>query len=129
MRRFYANTAEFAPELAPFGLTRERVERELAAVEALAAANIAQESAKGRAQEATRDRDAALEELRAHTRALEAAAKEVFRGRNDALVRLGLVRRGGRPARAHEEVADPASHAEFDAAQAVLPLAVDVRAA
>jgi hypothetical protein len=99
MRTFYTNlsaTPAYLEQLASQGFTAERVQTESAQVEQVAALNIEQESKKGLAQSATRDRNETFNELAREIRKLEAVARHVFEARNDLLVRLGLVRRGGK---------------------------------
>jgi len=58
-------------------------------------------------------REQARAALRGNEEGRHALLLEQNRGRNDALVRLGLVRRGGRPAHACKDGTESASNAEF----------------
>lgn len=102
-RRFYQNAPGYLEKMERFGITRERLERETAAVNKVGELNVAQEAAKGEAQQATIDRNEAMGELRGYVQALEATAKEVYKDRNEVLVRLGMVQQGGRSSAYEDE--------------------------
>jgi hypothetical protein len=84
------NTAAYLTELARFGYAQAALEAARGLLDALAAADAAQEAAKAAALQATRQRDAAVADLDAWLRRFRTVAKIAVRGRPDLGVRLGL---------------------------------------
>ena len=89
---FYANLlgdADLLARLGNFGYTPARLTAEYAQVQAVAAANLAQEKEKGEAQDATRQRDARLDELDAWLADFKAIAQAALAEHPGWLEKLG----------------------------------------
>jgi len=84
------NTAAYLTELARFGYAQAALETARGLLDALAAADAAQEGAKAAALQATRQRDEAAAALDAWLRRFHAIAKIAARGRPDLALKLGL---------------------------------------
>lgn len=79
--------------LAQFGYDEEKMGTELAKIAALDTANQAQELAKGAAQQATLEQDAALEALNEWAAQYRKIAKVALRGKKQLLEKLGIAAR------------------------------------
>jgi hypothetical protein len=89
---FYANLlgdADLLARMGNFGYTSAKLEAEHALVQAVAAANLAQEKEKGEAQDATRQRDARLDELDAWMADFKAIAQAAMAENPEWLEKLG----------------------------------------
>lgn len=93
-QQFYENALTdqaILAQLAGFGITRDKLEAGLAQVEAVEAANLLQENARGEAQDATQVRDAALKALEAWLNDFMAIARVALEPRPQLLEALGIV--------------------------------------
>jgi hypothetical protein len=81
---------QYLAELARYGFPQSSIESARASLQALAAANDAQESAKAAASSATKQRDDAIAALDAWVRQFEGIAKVATRSRRDLAKKLGL---------------------------------------
>ena len=89
----YSNTLgndSILKPLAEYGITPAKLESGKAEVQALAAANLAQEKEKGEAQEATQQRDAAIDALSDWISDLVAIAKIALEPEAQLLESLGI---------------------------------------
>jgi hypothetical protein len=82
--------------LADYGYTASRLASERAKLEALDAAQQTQQRAKGNAQQATQDRDAALADLNEWVAQYLKIARVALADRKSLLEKLGVSARGGR---------------------------------
>ena len=84
--------------LADFGYDAERLAAERAKIEAYDQANQAQEMAKGSAQQATQDQDAALAAMSEWVAQYVKIAKVALRGKKQLLEKIGVLARTGKTA-------------------------------
>jgi hypothetical protein len=84
------NTAAYLAELARFGYAQAALETARGLLDALTAADAAQEAAKAAAMQATRQRDAAAAALDAWLRRFRTVAKIAARGRPGLALKLGV---------------------------------------
>ena len=94
--QFYKNalaSKAILKDLAEFGITEQKLKAGLKEVEAIEAANLAQEKEKGEAQAATQKRDAALDELQDWLSDYLAIAKIALEEEPQLLEGLGVLQR------------------------------------
>jgi hypothetical protein len=84
--------------LAGFGYDADRIAAERAKIEAFDAANQAQEAAKGSAQQATQDQDAALAKMNEWVAQYLKIAKVALRNKKQSLEKLGVLARTSKTA-------------------------------
>jgi transglutaminase/protease-like cytokinesis protein 3 len=87
------NNAASLPELANYGYNTEKIQGELQKIQNLDAVNQNQEMAKGAAQQATREQDAALQALNDWVGQYRKIAKVALREKKQLLEKLGIVAR------------------------------------
>ncbi len=85
-----ANIPEIQALLVNYGYDSAKLQSERAMIEAYDAANRSQEQAKGAAQQATRDQDAALKELKLWYRQYIKIARVALRDKKELLEKLGI---------------------------------------
>lgn len=93
-RQFYTNAlaaADIISKLGQFGITSERLQTGKELVDAVETANAAQEKEKGEAQQATLERDAALEKLDDWMSDFTAIARVALEEKPQLLEKLGIV--------------------------------------
>ena len=93
-----SHTAEITDVLASYGYTVEKLSRERGKIVELTAANQAQESAKGAAQQATYEQNKAMEAIDYWISAFIKVAKVALRDQPQLLEKLGIVKRNGKTA-------------------------------
>lgn len=86
------------PELSNYGYGAGKIQAERAKIEALNTANQNQEMAKGAAQQATREQDAAMAALNDWAGQYRKIAKVALRGKKQLLEKLGIVARTSKTA-------------------------------
>ena len=84
--------------LADFGYDADRLAAERAKIEAFDTANQAQEMAKGAAQQATQDQDAALAKMNEWVAQYLKIAKVALRGKKQLLEKIGVTARTSKTA-------------------------------
>jgi hypothetical protein len=92
------NNAVSLPELANYGYNTEKIQGELQKIQNLDSANQNQEMAKGAAQQATREQDAALQALNDWAGQYRQIAKVALRGKKQLLEKIGIVARTSKTA-------------------------------
>jgi hypothetical protein len=85
-----ANQPEIQAQLANYGYDSAKLQSERALVAAYEAANRSQDQAKGAAQQATRDQDAALKELKLWHQQYIKIARVALQGKKELLEKLGI---------------------------------------
>lgn len=90
-RIFYANAPALVSQLEPYGVTLAELESGKAMIDAVAAAYAHQKQEKGKAQQATRERDEALAALRAWMSDFMAIARIALKDDVQQLESLGMV--------------------------------------
>ena len=93
-----SHTAEITDVLASYGYTVEKLSKERGKIVELTAANQAQESAKGAAQQATFEQNKAMEALDYWMGGFVKVAKVALREQPQLLEKLGILKRGGKTA-------------------------------
>ena len=93
-----SHTAEITDILASYGYTVEKLSKERGKIVELTAANQAQESAKGAAQQATYEQNKAMEAIDYWMSAFVKVAKVALREQPQLLEKLGILKRGGKTA-------------------------------
>jgi len=85
-----ANHPDIQAQLAGFGYDSAKLQSERALIAAYEAANRSQEQSKGAAQQATRDQDAALQELKTWYQQYIKIARVALQGKKELLEKLGI---------------------------------------
>jgi len=93
-----SHTAEIADTLKSYGYTTDKLSKERGKIVELTAANAAQESAKGAAQQATFEQNNAMEVLDYWMGGFVKVAKVALREQPQLLEKLGILKRGGKTA-------------------------------
>ena len=93
-----SHTAEIAEVLKSYGYSAEKLSKERGKIVELSAANQAQESAKGAAQQATFEQNRAMEALDYWMGGFVKVAKVALRDQPQLLEKLGILKRGGKTA-------------------------------
>lgn len=92
------DNATSLPELANYGYDEEKIQAERSKIQALNTANQNQEMAKGAAQQATREQDAAMQALNDWAGQYRKIAKVALRGNKQLLEKIGIVARTSKTA-------------------------------
>lgn len=93
-QQFYLNAlndAAIRARLAQYGVEQADLEQALAAVQGVISANATQERSRGRAQQSTEERDAALRDLQAFIGEYKTLARRAFADDRQQLEKLGIV--------------------------------------
>ncbi len=93
-KQFYLNAlgdATVLEKMATYGMTREKIEAGKALLDQTEAANAAQEKEKGEAQQATQERDKAIDELEAWLADFLAIARIALEDKPQLMEKLGVV--------------------------------------
>lgn len=91
IRNFYDNIGKVADQIAPYGVTAEEISQAQAMIDAVTAARVKQNDARGAAQQARIDRDQATKELNSWMSKFIRTARFAFADTPQQLEALGII--------------------------------------